>query len=612
MKGAITKLVSNGLYREALSLFTRLHSNHFPPNNLTYPSLLKACGKLNLASNGLQIHAHVVKTGFYRDVYTATALTDMYMKLHLLKDGVKMFDEMPERNLASINAVISGLSQNGYFREALLVFKHVGIGGFKPNSITLASVLPACETVKDGFQIHGFAVKLGVEVDIYVATSVLSMYLNCQELVSAVRVFKMIEDKSVVSYNALISGLLHNGLPLLVLDLFKEMRESLGEKPSLVTWVSVLSACSGLLTLRFGKQVHCLILKYEVGFDVKVGTAFVDMYSKCGCWKEAYEIFKELDDNRNLITWNSMISGMMLNGQCELAAELFEQLEQEGMEPDSASWNSMISGFSQLGKGIEAFCFFNRMQLAGVMPSLKSVTSLLPACSVLSALQSGKEIHGHTIRTAIDADEFISTSVIDMYMKCGVSFLARRVFDRVDRSDDPALWNAMILGYGRNGENDYALEIFDLMLKEGIKPNSGTFISILSACGHAGKVEKGLELFRMMSRDYGVNPTPEHFGCMVDLLGRDGRLDEARNLIQEISEPSSSVYASLLGACKCHLDAELGEEMVERLSQLEPGDPSPFVILSNIYAGQGRWKDVQRVREMMKDRGLRKLPGCSW
>ncbi|KAF8378410.1 hypothetical protein HHK36_029749 [Tetracentron sinense] len=612
MKGDITKLVSNGLYREALSLYYHLHSASFRLNNFIFPSLLKACGKLKTAPQGQEIHAHVIKTGFHKDVYTATALTGMYMKLHFLEDALKVFDRMPDRNLASLNAVISGFSTNGYYREALRVFKQVGVKGFRPNSVTIASVLSACETVEHGLQIHGFMIKLGVEADVYVGTAVVTMYSNCLELVSAMRVYGLMPNKNVVSYNALISGLLQNGVPCLILDVFKEMRGSLDEEPSLVTWVSVLSACSDLSDLQFGKQVHTLVLKYNMGCDVMVGTALVDMYAKCGHWEGAYEIFKKLSGSRNLITWNSIISGMMLNGQNETAVELFKQLDSEGLEPDSATWNSMISGFSQLGKGIEAFHFFNKMQLTGETPSLKSITSLLPVCSALSSLQCGKEIHGHTLRTGISDDEFISTALIDMYMKCGYSSWARQIFDQVEkRSDDPAMWNAMISGYGKNGENESALEIFNLMEEERIRPNSATFISILSACSHTGCIEKGYQLFRMMNTDYGLNPTPEHFGCMVDLLCRSGRLDEARDLIREIPDPSASVFASLLGACRCDSNAELGEEIAEKLSELEPGNPTPLVILSNIYAGQGRWRDVERVREMMENRGLKKLPGCS-
>ncbi|KAL0003972.1 hypothetical protein SO802_011533 [Lithocarpus litseifolius] len=536
----------------------------------------------------------------------------MYMKLHLLHDALKVFDEMPERNPTSFNAVISWFLQNGYSREAFSVFKQVGFGTFRPNSETISCLLLACESVRHGMEMHCLAIKLGVETEVYFATSIVTMYSNYEELVSATKVFEGTRNKSVVNYNAFISGLLQNGVPRLVLDVFKDMRECSVEVPNSVTFVLVLSACASLLYLRFGRQVHGFIMKTVTEFDATLAIALVDMYSKCCCWHLAFDAFKELAGIRNLITWNSMICGMMLNAQSENAVELFEQLECEGLVPDSATWNSMISGFSQLGKGIEAIKYFKRMLSAGIVPSLKSITSLLPACSDLSALQRGKEIHGHAIRTDISSDEFIATALIDMYMNCGYHDLARRNFDQFDRKpDDPAFWNAMISGFGRNGENDSAFEIFDRMQEEKVQPNAATFISVLSVCGHTGQVDKGWQVFRMMSKDYGLKPKPGHIGCMVDLLGRSGRLGEARELIQELSQPSASVFASLLGACKCHLDSEVGEEMAMKLVELEPENPTPLVILSNIYAEFGRWGDVERIRGIMNNKGLRKFPGSS-
>lgn len=534
------------------------------------------------------------------------------MKLNLLSDAVKSFDEMPDRNVASLNAAISGFSQNGCFREALKVFKQSVIGLFRPNSVTVASVLSACESVEHGMEMHCLAIKLGVEMDVYVATSLLTMYSNCKEITSATRVFAVMPNKNVVSYNAFLTGLLQNGVPLLVLNVFKDMREFLHEQPNSVTFISVISACASLLYLQFGRQLHGYILKIQMQADTMIGTALVDMYSKCGTWPWAQNVFKELNGSRNILTWNSMIAGMMLNGQSEKAIELFEQLPYEGFKPDPATWNSMISGFAHLGKGFEAFKYFEKMLSDAVVTSLKCFTSLLSACAELPALRRGREIHGHVIRTDMNKDEFMATALIYMYMKCGQPSWARRIFNQFEiKPHDPAFWNAMISGYGRNGEYESAVEIFDIMQEEKVKPNSASFVGILSACSHAGQVDKGLQVFRMMNDDYGLKPTPEHFGCVIDLLSRSGRLHKARQLIQELAEPSVSVFYSLLGACMCHLNSDLGEEMAMKLSELDLENPTPFVILSNIYAGLGRWDDVERIRHMVNGRGLRKLPGSS-
>ncbi|KAJ8760912.1 hypothetical protein K2173_021950 [Erythroxylum novogranatense] len=611
MRHQISKLVSDGHYREAVALYSQLHSISVSPRKFTFPPLLKACAKLKSPLQAQIVHTHVIKTGFQSHLYAATALSDMYLKLNLLHDAHNMLDEMPERNLISFNAEISGFSKNGCFREAFSVFREVGCGGFRPNSVSIASLLSACDSVESSMQVHCWAVKLGVDVDLYVGTSLVTVYSNCDEMVLARKVFEEMPTKSVVSYNAFLSGLLQNGVAVAVLDVFNDMRERSSEKPNFVSLVSVISASTSLLYLQFGNQVHGYAMKTGVGCDVLVATALVDMYSKCGRWQLAYGVFKELNGMRTLITWNAMIAGMMFNGQSDPAVELFELLKSEALEPDSATWNSMINGFVHLGLWTEAFDFFKKMQSYVKVPNLKSVTSLLRACACLSTVQLGKEIHGHAVRTHISADEFLATALIDMYMKCGYSSLACRIFDQFDiKPQDPAFWNAMICGYGKNGEDESAFKIFDQMLVLKIKPNSATFTSLLSASSHSGQVERGLQIFKMM-KEYGLNPSAEHLGNVVDLLGRSGLLIEASKLIQEMPEPPASVFASLLGACRHYSNSDLGVDMAMKLSDLNPEDPTSFVILSNIYAGLGRWDDAERSRQMMSDRELTKLPAYS-
>lgn len=536
----------------------------------------------------------------------------MYMKLNRFTDGLKVFDEMPDRKSASLNAIISGFAQNGHFEPALRVFKEAEIGLFRPNSVTIASVLSACQSIFDGKQMHCMAMKLGLVMDVYVATSLVTLYSSYGRMVLATRVFAEMPNKNVVSYNALFTGLLINGLPLVVLDVFKEMRECFSENPNSVTIVSVVSACATAKYLRYGRQVHGIVVKLEMEYDSMVGTALVDMYSKCGCWHLACNLFEELDGCRNLMTWNSLIAGLMLNSQSDKAVELFEQIEHEGLNPDSASWNSIISGFAQLGRGHESLKYFRKMLLTGELPNLKCITSLISACANSSAFKYGTEIHCHIIRAKIDVDVFVATATIDMYMKCGRPCLAQKVFDQIDnRPDDPPFWNAMICGYGRNGNYESAIEIFDLMQKEKVKPSSATFAGVLSACSHTGQVDKGWQMFRMMKENYSLNPNTEHISCMVDLLGRSGRLEEALKLLQELPEHPTSLLHSLLGACMSHLNPVVGEEIAMELSQLEPENPATLVVLSNIYASLGRWEDVERTRHIINERGLQKLAGIS-
>lgn len=609
MKPNFQKLVVNGYYKEALSLFTHSHCS-----SSTLPSLLKACSKLQCIPQAKQIHALLKKSGFDAETHSVTALIHTYASLQLLDDALKVFEGIPQRTLPSYNAIISGLSHACEFDKSVNVFKQLSVNGFRANTVSVASVLPACWNVVQGLQLHGFVIKMGYVSDVYVSTSLVTMYSNCDEIRSAQRVFLLMHSKNLVSYNAMISGFLRSGLVLMALDVFRNMILSLRERPNSSTLVSILSACSDLSSLKIGKQVHCYLIKCEVSTGVMIQTALMEVYSKCGCLEFTFRIFEAMEE-RNIVTWNTMISGLLLNGQLDAAVKLFFQLRSEGLRPDMVTWNLMISGFSHSGNEAESFNFFKRMQAERVQYlSSNILTSLLQACSNSPNLLYGKQIHCHIIRTrATEEDDYLLTALIHMYMSCGCSMLAQRMFDRIGRkSSEAGLWNAMISGYGMNGENNQALEVFRMMQEQRVKLTSASFLSALLACAHTGQVDKGCEIFKMMTESYGVKPTPEVYGCVVDLLSRAGRLVEAWQVIQSMHEHRSSPYFSLLGACKNYCNAELGEKVAEKLSELEPWNPTALVTLANIYAVKGRWNEVEKLRKMVNDLGMNKIPGLSW
>ncbi|KAM0944773.1 putative tetratricopeptide-like helical domain superfamily [Dioscorea sansibarensis] len=584
MKPNFQKLAVNGSYNETLSPFTHSHCS-----SSTLLSLLKACSKLQCIPKAQQIHALLTKSGFDAKTRTVTALILTYASLQLFDDALKVFEGIPQRTLPSYNAVISG-------------FSHA------------SDVLPACWNVMQGLEFHAFVIKMGYESDVYVSTSLLTMYSKCDEIRSAQRVFLLMHSKNLVSYNAMISGFLRNGLVVMALDVFRNMILSSRERPNSSSLVSILSACSDLSVLKIGKQVHCHLIKCEVNTGVMIQTALVEVYSKCRRLEFAYRIFEAMEE-RNMVTWNTMISGLLLNGQLDAAVKLFFQLRSEGLRPDMVTWNLMISGFSHSGNEAEAFNFFKRMQMERVQYlSSNILTSLLQACSNSPNLLYGKQIHCHAIRTrATKEDECLLTALIHMYMSCGCSILGQRVFDRIGRKPNEAgLWNAMISGYGMNGENNQALEVFRMMQEQRVKLTSATFLSALLACAHTGQVDKGCEIFQMMTESYGVKPTPEVYGCVVDLLSRAGRLLEAWQVIQSMHEHRSSPYFSLLGACKNYSNAELGEKVAAKLSELEPWNPTPLVALASVYAVKGRWNEVEKLRKMVNDLGMSKIPGFSW
>ncbi|KAM0836024.1 hypothetical protein ACQ4PT_062572 [Festuca glaucescens] len=607
------QLVSSGCYQEALLAYSGAHASNLRPNAFTFPCLLKSCAALQDTSAALQVHGHLAKFGFSACPFTATALTSAYARLLRLRDARMVFDGMRERTVPCFNALIAGLSQCGMVDEARDVFGLLGKEGMLPDSVTVASVLPACVAVEQGKQLHGLVVKTGYCLDRYVATALITMYLDCWDSGAARRILELTVGKGVESYNAMASGLLRNGEHLIALGIVREMIRGSSGKPNETTLLVVLSVSTSVMAPSLGKEAHCYVLKRAMDCNVNIRTALIDMYSKCGSLECAYQVFSTMDE-RNLVTWNTMISGFLIHDKLADAVRLFEQLRLKGFRPDSITWNLVINGLAHHQKFAEVFSFFSKMRLEGVSGvSLETMTSMLSACSAMSDIQHGKEIYCQVIRTMQDfEDDVFQTTVIDMFMSCGCDRYAGRVFEKRGRKlNDPALWNAMISGYGRCGKNSLALKTFNEMLQQQVQPNSATFLCALSACSHSGLFQKALHIYQVMENTYSINPTVEHLSVMVDLFCRAGKLSEAYSLLLKHNDPPASMWYSFLGACRKYSNAELGEIAATKLYDLDPSCTTPWVILSNIYAEQYRWTEVETLRKSMSDKHLVKAPARS-
>jgi pentatricopeptide repeat protein len=281
-------------------------------------------------------------------------------------------------------------------------------------------------------------------------------------------------------------------------------------------------------------------------------------------------------------------------------------------KPDAVTWNAIIAGYAQNGDrdmALECFC---QMHQEGIKQDQFSFTSVLQSCASIGAFEQGKSVHGHIIKYGFQYDVFVASALVDMYAKCGSIENAQRMFAKMEKRNVIS-WNAMIGGYAQNGYGKETLELFEEMQLFGLEPDSITFVGVLSACSHRGLVAKGLHYFGCMSRDHGITPSVEHFSCVVDLLGRAGHLDEAKNFLKEIPfEFRTAGWHALLGVCRAHRNVELGKQVAEHILDLEPYDDAAYVLLSNLYAAEGRWHEVDTLRRMMKERGVKKQPGCSW
>ncbi|PKI41251.1 hypothetical protein CRG98_038363 [Punica granatum] len=376
-----------------------------------------------------------------------------------------------------------------------------------------------------------------------------------------------------------------------------------GVGPNAFTFSAVLKSSP----IRPGKSLHCLAFKLGFGSDMYVETGLVEVYARGGDVPSARRLFDEMPQ-RSLVSLTSMITCYAKHGEMGKARWLFDEMP----ERDVVCWNVMIDGYAQNGFPNEALVMFRSMMSdAKLRPNEVTVLAVLSACGQMGALEMGRWLHSFIENSKIRDNLHLETALIDMYSKCGSLEDARLVFEWMNKKDVVA-WNSMISGYAMHGFSRDALATFDEMRRLGINPNDVTFIGVLNACGHTGMVREGRMLFNMMKDKYGIEPKVEHYGCLVNLLGRAGHLEEAYDLVKGMRpEPDIVIWSSLLGACRLHDDLALGEEIAELLLEQNPASSGTYALLSNIYANSGNWIEVARIRGMMKSKGVVKEKGCS-
>ncbi|KAL7234389.1 hypothetical protein ACSBR1_017900 [Camellia fascicularis] len=573
----------NGYVKKAdsgnvIGLFMEMRNTEIRPNSVTYACVLSVCASEGIIKFGTQLHGLVIRCGLEMDSPVANTLLTMYAKCRCLSDARDLFDAMPQPDMVTWNGMIGGYVQNGFMCEASDLFREMISSSFKPDKITFASFLPSISesvNLNMGKEIHGYIVRHGVPLDVFLKSALIDIYFKCRDVKMACNVFNHGTAIDIVICSAMISGYVLNGMNMDALKIFRLLLHE-QMRPNTVTLASVIPACSGLAALKLGKELHCYILKNSLEARCYVGSAITDMYAKCG--------------------------------RLDLAHKIFTRTQ----EKDVVCWNSIITSCSQNGKPEEAIDLFCQMGIEGVKYDTVSISAALSACANVPALCYGKEIHGFMIRGVLTSDLFAESALIDMYAKCGNLDLARCVFETMKGKNEVS-WNSIIAAYGNHGHLKESLDLFHEMMKEGFQPDHVTFLTIISACGHAGQVDEGKSYFESMTEEYGIEARLEHYACMVDLFGRAGRLDEAFKIITSMPfDPDAGVWGTLLGACRVHGNVELAELASRHLFELDPQNSGYYVLLSNLQANAGKWESVLKTRSMMKDRGVQKVPGYSW
>ncbi|KAJ4960884.1 hypothetical protein NE237_020794 [Protea cynaroides] len=574
----IAGCVQNERLVDGLQLFKEMQQAGIGASQSTYASVFRLCGGLPSLRMGSQMHGHALKNNFGSDVIVGTAILDMYAKCDCLVDARRVFNMLPMYNLQSWNAIIVGYARNDQGFEAVQLFRLMQRSGVGVDEISISGVIRACAVTQgfqEGVQIHGLAIKSGFEFNICVANAILDMYGKCRALVEARGVFDQMDRRDAVSWNAIIAAYEQNGYEEETLFLFSSMLHS-GLEPDEFTYGSILKACAGWQVLNYGTEIHGRIIKSGLGLDLFVGGALVDMYSKCGTMEEAEKLHDRIE-NQTMVSWNAIISGYSLQKQSEDAHKFFSRMLDMGLQPDNFTY-----------------------------------ATVLDTCANLATIGLGKQIHAQIIKQDLHTDVFISSTLVDMYSKCGNMQDSRLMFEKMPERDFVS-WNAMISGYAQHGLGEEALKIFEKMQIENVKPNHATFVAVLRACGYVGLVEEGLYYFHLMLQDYGLDPQLEHYSCMVDIIGRSGKVDEALKLISEMPfEADAVIWRTLLSVCQIHRNVEVAEQAARSIVELDPQDSAAYVLLSNIYAEAGMWGEVSKIRKMMRQQRLKKEPGCSW
>ncbi|GKA03993.1 pentatricopeptide repeat-containing protein [Tanacetum coccineum] len=381
-----------------------------------------------------------------------------------------------------------------------------------------------------------------------------------------------------------------------------------GLKPDFYTIPFVLKGVIGLRDsgVCLGKWVHSQSIVFGLDCDVNAGLWLVKMYASFGCVKDARKVFDGMCV-RDVTVWNAMVSGYCKVGEFEKARELFDVMEERNV----VTWTALIAGYAQGNRACEAVEVFRRMRVGGVKPDEVTMVAVLSACAQLGALELVEWVHGYINEYNLRKSMSLNNALIDMYAKSGNINKAMEVFENMkDRC--VITWTTVIAGLALHGFGKEALEIFSIMEKSHVKPNDVTLIAVLSACSHSGLVKSGHWYFNNLLSKYRIKPRIEHYGCMIDLLGRAGCLSEAQELLKQMPfEPNAAIWGSLLAASRLYGNVELGENALEQLVKLEPNNSGNFSLLSNIYAAEGHWSESGSIRKSMRDNGVKKISGVS-
>ncbi|KAL8217867.1 hypothetical protein R6Q57_021240 [Mikania cordata] len=592
-------------YPEALNLLSSMHSNGVKLNEATFCSGLRACARLPSCYAGRQLHGLVYRCGFEDFQFVGSALLYFYaccyeiqearrvfddrslerdgllwslmlvcyVRCDLLDDALDVFDKMPARDVVAWTAVISGFSKTDAGLEKALGFFCLmrRRGETEPNEFTFDCVIRSCgrlAALLRGMAVHGLVIKYGYEFEHSVSGALIEFYCGCKVIDDGKRAYYGISNPGISDSNSLIEGLIEMGKI---------------EEAELV--------------------FNSIVIKDSSTYNI-----MIKGYSLVNRYEDSIEFFLKMPQ-KTLASFNTMISVHSRNGDLNKALELFEVTKEER---NTVTWNSMISGYIHNNQHENALNLYKTMHRLSINKSRSTFSSLFHTCSCLGSLQMGQSLHAQLAKTPLTSNVYVGTSLVDMYSKCGSVTDAQLSFISIV-NPNVAAYTALINAYAHHGMCSEAISILENMVNNGVKPNRITFVGVLSACAHAGWVNDGLKYIHLMKEKYNITPTIEHFTYAVDLLGQSGRIQEAEELITKMPfEPDGVLLGALLKSCWLWFDLEVGQRVALKMVNMDHKLISAYVIMSNIYSGTARWKEKMEIRNILTNLEVKKDPGCSW
>ncbi|XP_075509546.1 pentatricopeptide repeat-containing protein At4g39530 [Primulina tabacum] len=567
----------NGRSDVSLGLFKEMVCSDVVLDVYALSGALSACLMLEFIEEGKQIHAYVLRRAADRDISVSNMLIDFYVKCGEPKMGRIIFDHMVIKNAISWKMMIFGCMLNCFHWEALDLFRDMNRLGWMANEFVCKGVLNSCGSVgalDQGMQVHAYTVKINLDSVEFVTSSLIDMYCKCNFLIDARRVFLDTAKCSALCYHSMIDGYTRQGSLDEAISLFNALNHNV-TPPSLSLFICLFSLSASLAALGVSMQLHSLMIKFGFNLERFCGCALIDVYSKFSSIRDVRHVFEEIEE-KDIVVWNSMLSGYAIQSENEEALRLYLRLLHTGERPNGFTYVAVIT-----------------------------------VSSSLASLLHGLQFHNQAIKIGLGFNSFVANALMDMYAKCGSLDAARSLFNSILHRDIPC-WNSMISIYAQYGDAEKALQIYEEMNSEGVKPDYVTFVVLMSACAHAGLVEDGFRQFKLLTK-FGIEPGIEHYACIVSLLGRAGKLDEAKLLIENMPiQPTVIIWKSLLNACKDTGNLELGQHIGEMAILSDPKDSGSYTLLSNIFASKSMWTDGMKVMEKMDRNNVLKEAGYSW